>query len=84
MSGGKACGKQAAQDTVHEGSVTSRDTGHTAASENEVLSSGHTHRQSMRLKEMSAAKLAGGKVWFVTLHSFFRMRHNEQPALHYN
>ncbi len=62
MSGGKACGKQAAQYTgkhPDEGSVvTSRDT---AAAENEVHSSGHTHRKSMRLKEMSAAKQAGGK-----------------------
>ena len=62
MSGGKACGKQTAQYTgkkPDEGSVvTSRDT---AAAENEVHSSGHTHRKSMRLKEMSAAKQAGGK-----------------------
>ena len=62
MSGGKACGKHAAQYTgtqPDEGSVvTSRDT---AAAENEVHSSGHTHRKSMRLKEMSAAKQAGGK-----------------------
>jgi len=57
-----ACGKQAAQyagKLPDEGSaVTSRDT---AAAESEVHSSGHTHRQSMRLKEMSAAKQAGGK-----------------------
>jgi hypothetical protein len=62
MSGGKAGGKQAAQYTGNqpdEGSVaTSRDT---AAAENEVHSSGHTHRKSMCLKEMSAAKQAGGK-----------------------
>ena len=62
MSGGKACGKQAAQYTgkqPDEGSVvTSRDT---AAAENDVHSSGHTHRKSMRLKDMSAAKEAGGK-----------------------
>jgi hypothetical protein len=62
MSGGKACGKHAAQYTgkyPDEGSVvTSRDT---AAAENEVHSSGHTHRKSMRLKEMSAAKQAGGQ-----------------------
>jgi Ran GTPase-activating protein (RanGAP) involved in mRNA processing and transport len=62
MSGGKACGKQAAQYTgkqPDEGSVaTSRDT---AAAENKVHSSGHTHRKSVRLKEMSAAKHAGGK-----------------------
>jgi hypothetical protein len=62
MSGGKACGKQAAQYTgkqPDEGSVvTSRDT---SAAENEVHSSGHTHRKSMRLKEMSAAKQTGGK-----------------------
>ena len=62
MSGGKACGKHAAQYTgtqPDEGSVaTSRDT---AAAENQVHSSGHTHRKSMHLKEMSAAKQAGGK-----------------------
>jgi hypothetical protein len=62
MSGGKACGKQAAQYTgkhPDEGSVgTSRDT---AAAENEVHPSGHTHRKSVRLKEMSAAKQAGEK-----------------------
>ena len=55
-------GKQAAQYTgkkPDEGSVaTSRDT---EAAENEVHSSGHTHRKSRRLKEMSAAKQAGGK-----------------------
>jgi hypothetical protein len=60
MSGGKACGKQAAQylgKQPDEGSVvTCRDT---AAAENEVHSSGHTHRKSVRLKEMSAAKQAG-------------------------
>jgi hypothetical protein len=62
MSGGKACGKQAAQYTGkqpdEESVVASRDT---AAAENEVHSSGHTHRKSMRLKEMSAVKQAGGK-----------------------
>jgi hypothetical protein len=62
MSDGNACGKQAAQyagKQPDEGSGgTSRDT---AAAENEVHSSGHTHRNSMRLKEMSAAKQAGGK-----------------------
>jgi hypothetical protein len=62
MSGGKACGKQAAQYNVKqpdEGSVvTSRDT---AVAEDEVHSSGDTHRKSSRLKEMSAAKQAGGK-----------------------
>jgi hypothetical protein len=61
MSGGKAYGKQAARYTGKQpegGSVTSRDT---EAAENEVHSSGHTHRKSRRLKEMSAAKQAGGK-----------------------
>ena len=62
MSGGKACGKQAAQyggKQPDEGSVvTSRDT---TAAENEVHSSGHMHRKAMRLIEMSAAKQAGGK-----------------------
>jgi hypothetical protein len=62
MSGGKACGKQAAQyagKQPDEGSVvTRRDT---TAPENEEHSSGRTHRKSMRLKEMSAAKQAGGK-----------------------
>ena len=63
MSGGKAWGKQAAQNTgkqPDERSVlTSRDM---AAPENEVHSTGHMHRKSMRLKEMSAAKQArGGK-----------------------
>ena len=62
MSGVKACGKQEAQYTgkqPNEGSVpTSRDT---AAAENKVHSSGHTHRKSMGLKEMSAAKHAGEK-----------------------
>ena len=56
MSGGKSCGKQAALyngKQPDEGSVvTSRDT---ATAENEVHSSGHTHRKSMCLKEMSAA-----------------------------
>ena len=42
-----------------EGSVvTRRDT---TELENEEHSSGRTHRKSMRLKEMSAAKTAGGK-----------------------
>jgi hypothetical protein len=63
MWGGKACGKHAAEYTgkqPDEGSVvTSRDT---TAPENEVHSSGHTHRKSMHLKEMSAAKQAGGQV----------------------
>jgi hypothetical protein len=62
MSGSKAGGKQAAQYTgkqPDEGSVgTSRDT---AAAKSEVQSSGHTHRKSMRLKEMSAANQAGEK-----------------------
>jgi hypothetical protein len=63
MSGGKACGKQVAQYTGKQpdkGSVvkTSRDT---AAAENEVHSSGHTHTKSMRLKDISAAKEARGK-----------------------
>ena len=62
MSGGKTSGKQAGQYTgkqPDEGSaVTSWDT---AAAENEVHSSGDTHIKSMRLKEMSAAKQAGGK-----------------------
>jgi hypothetical protein len=59
---GKVCGKQASQYTgkqPDEGSVvTRRDT---TAPENEEHSSGRTHRKSMRLKEMSAAKQAGGK-----------------------
>jgi hypothetical protein len=59
---GKGSGKQSAEYTgkqPDEGSVvTSRDT---AAPENEVHSPGHTLRKSMRLKEMSAAKQAGGK-----------------------
>ena len=62
MSGGKACGKHAAQYTgkqPDEGSgVTSRDT---TAPENEVHSSGHPHRKSLRLKEMSATKQDGGQ-----------------------
>ena len=66
MSGGKASGeassKQAAQyagKQPDEGSaVTRRDT---TARENEEHSSGRTHRKSMRLKYMSAAKQAGGK-----------------------
>ena len=61
MSGGKASGMQAAQYTgkhPDEGSVaTSRNT---KAAKNEVHSSGHTHRKSMCLKEMSAAKQAWG------------------------
>ena len=66
MSGGKACGKafgkQAARYTgkqPDEGSVVASR--HTAAAENEVHSSGHTHRKSMCLKEMFAVKQAGGK-----------------------
>jgi Ran GTPase-activating protein (RanGAP) involved in mRNA processing and transport len=59
---GKACGKQAAQyagKQPDEGSaVTRRDT---TAPENEEHASGRTHRKSMRLKEMAAAKEAGGK-----------------------
>jgi hypothetical protein len=47
MSGGKACGKQAAQYTGEqpdeESVVTSRET---AAAEDEVHSSGYTHRKS--------------------------------------
>ena len=61
MSGGKDCGKQAAQYTGKqpEGSaVTNRDT---TAPEDEVHSSGRTHRKSMCLKGMSAAKEAGEK-----------------------
>ena len=62
MSGGKACGNQAAQyagKQPDEGSVvTRRDT---TAPENEEHSSDRTHRKSMRLKEMSAAKQAWGK-----------------------
>jgi hypothetical protein len=62
MSGGKACGKRAAQyagnQPDEESVVTRRDT---TAPENEGHSSGCTHRKSMRLKEMSAAKQAGGK-----------------------
>jgi hypothetical protein len=62
MSGDKACGKHAAQYTgkqPDEGSVvTSRDT---TAPDNEVHSSGHTHRKSIHLKEMSASKHSGGK-----------------------
>ena len=66
MSGGKAsgeaCGKQAAQyagKQPDEGSVvTRRDT---TAPDNEGHASGRTHRKSMRLKEMSAAKEARGK-----------------------
>jgi hypothetical protein len=55
--GGKVCGKRAAQYSgkqPDEGSVvTCQDT---TAPENEEHSSGRTHRKSMRLKEMSAAK----------------------------
>jgi hypothetical protein len=62
MSGGKTCGKQAAQyagKQPNEGSVvTSRDT---TAPENEVHSSGHTPRESMCLKEMYAFKQAGAQ-----------------------
>jgi hypothetical protein len=66
MSGGKTSGKtygkQAAQyagKQPDEGSaVTRRDT---TAPENEEHASGRTHRKSTRLKEMSAAKEAGGK-----------------------
>jgi hypothetical protein len=62
MSGDKACGKQAGQYTgkqPDEGSaVTSRDT---TAAENEEHSSGRTPRESIRLKEMCAAKQAAGK-----------------------
>ena len=60
--GGKAFGKQGAQYTGNqpdEGSVVkSRDT---TAPENEVHSSGQTPRKSVRLKEMSASKQAGGQ-----------------------
>jgi hypothetical protein len=74
MSGGKACGKQAAAYTrkqPDEGSaVTSRDT---AAPENEVHSSGHTHRKSMRLTEMSTANQVGGKE---------ETEKDKQPAAH--
>ena len=59
---GTACGKQAVQYAVKqpdEGSVvTRRDT---TALENEEHSSGRTQRKSMRLKEISATKQAGGK-----------------------
>jgi hypothetical protein len=62
MSGGKACGKQAAQYTGEQpdegGAVTSRDT---ATADNEVHTSGHTHRKPMHLKEVSAANQAGEK-----------------------
>jgi hypothetical protein len=60
MSGGKAFGKQAAQYTGKQPDVgsaaLSRDT---TAPENELHSSGQTHRKSMRLKEMSATKQTG-------------------------
>jgi hypothetical protein len=62
MSVGKVCGKQAAQyadKQPDEGSVETRQD--TTAPENEEHASGHTHRKSIRLKEMSAAKQAGGK-----------------------
>ena len=58
---GKACGKQAAQcagKQPDEGSIVTR--WDTTAPENEEHSSGRTHRE-MRLKEMSAAKQAGGQ-----------------------
>jgi hypothetical protein len=62
MSGGKACGKQAAQYTGKQPDdgvlAISRDT---TSTENEVHSSGHTHRKSMILKEVSAAKETRGK-----------------------
>jgi hypothetical protein len=64
MSGGKASVKQAYQYTgkqTGEGSVvTSRDT---AAAKGDMHAPGHTHthRKSMRLQEMSAAKQAGEK-----------------------
>jgi Ran GTPase-activating protein (RanGAP) involved in mRNA processing and transport len=62
MSGGKASGKQADEYTGKQPGegrfVTSRDT---AAAEGGVHAPGHTHRKSMRLPEMSAAKQAGGK-----------------------
>ena len=58
----KASGKQEAQCAGRQPDewsvVTRRDT---TAPENEEHSSGRTHRKSMRLKEMSAAKEAGGK-----------------------
>ena len=59
---GKACGKQAAQyagKQPDEGTVvTRRDT---TAPENEEHSPSRTQKKSMRLKEMSTAKQAGGK-----------------------
>jgi hypothetical protein len=62
MSGDKSCDKQTAQYTgkqPDEGSVVaSRDT---TSAENEMHSSGHTHRKSIRLKDMSAGRQAGGK-----------------------
>ena len=62
MSGGKACVKQETEykgKHPDEGSVvTSLDT---TVAKNEVYSSGHTHTKSMRLKEMSPVKQAGGK-----------------------
>ncbi len=80
MSGGKAGGKPAAEYTgkqPDEGSaVTSRDT---AAAENEALSSGHTHRKSMRLKEMSAAKQAGEKGETVQGKQSLRRRRGRAP-----
>lgn len=57
MSGDKSCGKEVVQYTVKqpdEGSVvTSWDT---TTAENEVHSSGDTHRKSMRLKDISSPK----------------------------
>ena len=62
MSDIKACVKQTDHYTgkqPDEGSVaTSRDT---TSPENEVHSSDHTHRKSMRLKDMPTTKQAGGK-----------------------
>jgi len=74
MSGGKACGKEAAQYTGKQpddkSGVTSRDT---AAAENEGHLSGHTHRKSMCLKEMAVAKQPGGKG---------QTKKGKQPAAH--
>jgi Ran GTPase-activating protein (RanGAP) involved in mRNA processing and transport len=59
MSGGKTRDKQADRHAGKQpGEGTSRDT---AAAEDDVHAPGHTHRKSMRLPEMSAAKQAGGK-----------------------
>ena len=78
--GRQACGKHAAQYTgtqPDEGSVvTRRDT---AAAENEVHSSGHTHRKSMRLKEMSAAKQAGERGKQRRASSLLRRRRGRAP-----